>query len=59
MTRVQVMLSDEISNGLSVEQISKKYSIIPDYIKRELNKIEERKCSIEKANRSTTSRHTK
>jgi len=58
MTLVQKLFSEEIEKGLSVNQISEKYSIIPAYIERQLNKIEERKCLIKKINQSTISHPT-
>ena len=46
LTKVQEMISVEIKNGLNVDQISKKYSIIPAYIEREIKKIEDKKKDV-------------
>ena len=38
MTKVQVMLNDDVKDGLSIKEIAKKYSIKTEYVKRELKK---------------------
>ncbi len=46
MTKVQIMLSNDIKSGLSIKEISKMYAIKPAYIEREIKKIEDKKKDV-------------